>query len=505
MTSRPSWLPFDWTVESKFVKTGPSRGTIYKCYTEIGTGKKLYSRPKVLEYLKKCGKKTGNRSKSTQEASSGTTVQQALQIPLPAIGADDWNEIAGIYNKAVAEAERIPMAVKYGDKEGTFIFQNSSSIAFENGGQDVEDYAGKLVIYSSSDTDELMDELLTPKEGSPEAMSGAKDVQEAAAVVVGANVQEAAAVVVGANVQEAAVVEVGANVQEAAAVEIGAMANRSSKRPAGDEFELEMLLAEDGLPRKTGPRSARKRVRHFGNMETGTTVVAASSATGIVEPMEGPMENVNGPEIVKPMEGPMENVNGPAIVEPMEGPMDSGMVEREPIVGMETAGNQENVVVNDQEPIVGMETAGNQENVAVNDQVPMEPLMFHRDILSNWYMGFAVAVMGNEYETTNHDAARTLYEEAMADPFFEYACATVPGPSQFYPFHKLMEMFEFEMDVERCKWLPNFGFPHFDGDVTKHFEDPPTEKASGSSEASSSGHGGQGDQLQNGNKSSGTE
>ncbi|CAN0841366.1 hypothetical protein LINGRAHAP2_LOCUS3247, partial [Linum grandiflorum] len=77
----PSWLPVGWTVESRSVMSGPSSGSTYKCYTEVATGKRLYSRPKVLAYIRKCGRSIGNTSRGQAPPSGTNGLQQPVELP----------------------------------------------------------------------------------------------------------------------------------------------------------------------------------------------------------------------------------------------------------------------------------------------------------------------------------------------------------------------------------------------------------------------------------------
>ncbi|CAI0476370.1 unnamed protein product [Linum tenue] len=117
-----------------------------------------------------------------------------------------------------------------------------------------------------------------------------------------------------------------------------------------------------------------------------------------------------------------------------------------------------------------------------NGGVAPPPLRFHKEMLSKNYIQFALKVLGCEYEVIEEPGwrkAKQFYEEAMSDPFVEYACENVPDPSAILPpfgYYNNMEkeLIEFDRDVKRCKELPNFGFPvSFDSDVSVHFETAP--------------------------------
>ncbi|XP_021651587.2 uncharacterized protein LOC110643510 [Hevea brasiliensis] len=47
----PEWLPHGWIVELRTRQSGFASGKIYKCYVDISTGCKFYSKPEVLRYL----------------------------------------------------------------------------------------------------------------------------------------------------------------------------------------------------------------------------------------------------------------------------------------------------------------------------------------------------------------------------------------------------------------------------------------------------------------------
>ncbi|KAF2297771.1 hypothetical protein GH714_002683 [Hevea brasiliensis] len=47
----PEWLPHGWIVESKTRQSGFASGKVYKCYVDISTGHKFYSKPEVFRYL----------------------------------------------------------------------------------------------------------------------------------------------------------------------------------------------------------------------------------------------------------------------------------------------------------------------------------------------------------------------------------------------------------------------------------------------------------------------
>ncbi|CAI0414395.1 unnamed protein product [Linum tenue] len=192
---------------------------------------------------------------------------------------------------------------------------------------------------------------------------------------------------------------------------------RASKRLAGLEPELDTLLIDPTPPRKTGKRSARQRSKLY---------------TKSLEVPEMDIDKVEEKQAVENAEQQRNEQNG---------------------------------------------------GVPPTQAAAAPPLRFHKEMLSKNCIQFALKVLRCEYEVTNEPegcTAKQFYEEAMSDPFFEYACENVPDPSEILPplgyYSMEKELDEFDRDVERCKSLPNFGFPmSFDSDVTVHFETPPVK------------------------------
>ncbi|CAL1375388.1 unnamed protein product [Linum trigynum] len=257
----------------------------------------------------------------------------------------------------------------------------------------------QFIIISTSETEDLMEEMLTISNKHSDHDNKNKESKSE---------REAAA-------EEEGEVEVETGKPVSNSIKSSSSSlRRASKRLAGIEPELDTLLIDPTPPRKTGKRSARQRSKLY---------------TKSLEVREMDIDKVEEKQNVENAEQQLNEQNG------------------------------------------GVPPT----------QAAAPPLRFHKEMLSNNCIQFALKVLRCEYEVTNEPegcTAKQFYEEAMSDPFFEYACENVPDPSEILPplgyYSMEKELDEFDRDVEKCKSLPNFGFPmSFDSDVTVHFETPP--------------------------------